>query len=157
WSADGAAWNTAATFNFATDLARIGVWAGNAATPAPAFTSRVDYVRLITADATAPAISAVAAVPASDSAIVTWTTDEPASSQVEFGLTTGYGMSAGTSALTTSHAVTLTGLSCETDYHFRPASTDAGGNLGAGADQLLTTGECPPPDTSPPTISNVAA
>jgi len=43
-------------------------------------------------DATAPDISAVAASGlTSSSATITWTTNEPASSQVNYGLTTGYG------------------------------------------------------------------
>lgn len=157
WSPDGVSWNTTATFSFALDLEHVGVFAGTARTPSPAFTARVDYFRTVTTDSTQPTVSQVAAAPSVDGATVTWTTDEPASSTVEFGTTAGYGDSAGTSALTTNHQVGLVGLSCATTYHFRVLSTDSGGNTAIGSDGTFATGTCPPPDTTPPQISNIDA
>ena len=157
WSADGTTWTQATSFTFELELTALGIFVGNAGSPVPAFTATVDYFRPVTSDNTPPAISAVAADPAADSAEITWTTDEPADSRGEFGTTAGYGHLADDSALTTAHSVTLTGLSCATTYHYRVLSTDAAGNQATGQDATFTTGACPPADTDPPLISNVDA
>src|SRR6266849_8659670 len=87
-----------------------------------------------------PVISAVASAPSTTSAIITWTTDKPATSQVEYGTTTSYGnMSTPDSTLVTSHSVTLTSLSSSTIYHFRVHSTDANGNSSVSGDFNFTT------------------
>jgi hypothetical protein len=64
-------------------------------------------------DTTPPVISAVSAGSINtNSAVITWTTNEAATSQVEYGTTTGYGSSTIlNSSLVTSHSVNLTGLS----------------------------------------------
>ncbi|GEM_PF-2289437 len=95
----------------------------------------------------------------SSSARITWSTDEPADSQVEYGLNTNYGsFSALDPARLTSHAITLTGLAGNTTYHYRVNSKDAAGNLAvsptaAGGNFTFTT----LPDVTPPVISNVTA
>jgi len=62
------------------------------------------------------------------SATITWTTDQPSSSQVEFGTTTGYGtLSIASSALVTAHSVTLTGLTPGTTYNYAAMSGDSAG------------------------------
>src|SRR5205085_6547285 len=54
---------------------------------------------------------------------VNWTTNNPASSQVQYGLTTAYGSSSTLdSTMVTSHSVGLTGLSAGTLYHYRVQS-----------------------------------
>ena len=61
----------------------------------------------------------------SSSVTITWTTDIPASSLVNYGTTTGYG-SASTPdpTLVTSHSVTLLGLTPSTSYNFDVVSTN---------------------------------
>lgn len=82
-----------------------------------------------TPDTTAPVItSGPSAAPSDCSATVTWETDEPATSLVEYGLTTAYGSSASVSGYTQSHAVTLPALDPGTTYHYQVSSTDASGN-----------------------------
>lgn len=82
-------------------------------------------------DATPPSITNVVATPAGDglSALVTWTTDEPADSRVDVG-TDPDALTPGSLAasLVTSHSVTLTGLSTNTVYHYRVRSADAANN-----------------------------
>ncbi len=56
-------------------------------------------------------------------ATVTWTTNQPASSQVQYGATTSYGSSASDAALTTNHVVKLIGLTAGTTYHVMIGST----------------------------------
>ena len=101
--------------------------------------------------ALAPVISAVeiSAVD-SRSANVTWLTDEPATSQVEFGLSASYGnTTAPDSAPVTSHSVTLTDLEPDTTYHYRVISEDGRGNSASSPDSLFTTLPNPTPPTSP--------
>ncbi|MDZ7366939.1 MAG: fibronectin type III domain-containing protein [candidate division KSB1 bacterium] len=91
----------------------------------------------------------------SSSAHITWSTDEPADSQVEYGLTTSYGSSSlPDPALVTSHTVTLSGLQPNTTYHYRVKSKDAAGNLSTSGDFTFTT---LPVDVTPPEITKVAA
>ncbi len=88
-----------------------------------------DYVATYAADTSAPDISAVSATTDGEGhATVKWTTDEPASSRVEYGRTTALGSQVTDSARVTAHRVELTGLSPATTYHFRTKSTDAAGN-----------------------------
>jgi chitodextrinase len=92
------------------------------------------------AGGTPPVISVVTAVPSASGATVTWTTDKPATSQVEYGATVAYGsQSALDSSLVTLHSVTLSGLSASTTYQFRVHSTDAGGNAAVSGNFNFTT------------------
>ena len=81
-------------------------------------------------DTTPPTITAVSATPAADgSATVTWTTDEPANSRVDYGTspsTLDQNVSDATRA--TTHSVRLTGLTSGATYSFRVTSVDAAGN-----------------------------
>lgn len=109
------------------------------------------------ADTTPPVISGTAASNVtSTSAVVTWSTNETSTSQVEFGLTTSYGSS---SALDTtpvsSHTRTLSGLSPSTTYNYRVISTDAAGNTSTSANNTFTTSATP--DTTAPVISSISA
>ena len=82
-----------------------------------------------TPDGTPPLITNVAANPGAVTATITWTTDEPATSQVEYGLTNGLGsFSIVDPALNTGHSVTLTSLPIDTLHHFRVISGDVNGN-----------------------------
>jgi phosphodiesterase/alkaline phosphatase D-like protein len=113
----------------------------------------VDVVFAIVPDTTGPAFTNIGAAVTSTAAMVTWTTNEPADSRVEYGLTTSYGsMSPLSSTLTTSHSIGLSGLTASTLYHYRVLSRDALGNPSASADMTFTTA---PPDLTPPVVSNI--
>ncbi|QQS22775.1 fibronectin type III domain-containing protein [bacterium] len=102
-------------------------------------------VNSTTADGTAPSISSVSATPGSNSASITWTTDENSSSMVEYGLTSSYGTStseADTSPRVTSHTVNLTNLTSCSTYYFRVKSNDAASNLATGGANSFTTTGC---------------
>jgi hypothetical protein len=89
-----------------------------------------DYVAIYATDTTAPDISAVNATADGEGhATIKWTTDEPASSGVEYGRTSALGSQVSDSARVTAHKVNLTGLSPNTTYNFRVKSTDAAGNF----------------------------
>lgn len=73
------------------------------------------------------------------SATVSWTTSEPADSQVDYGLTASYGSSTSSSAMVLSHALDLNGLAPQTLYHYRVRSADPSGNFSVGPDLTFTT------------------
>ena len=93
------------------------------------------------ADVTPPQISSIKAVAGRTSAEVSWTTDEPATTKVEYGLSGAYGASVIDATLLTSHDVVLTGLQENTLYHYRIVSADGVGNVSASTDRtIITTG-----------------
>ena len=82
---------------------------------------------------TAPQISNVQVTAITETtALVTWTTDLPSDSVVQYD--TGneswgdYGKTESDAALVNSHSVVISGLTQATDYYFRVGSTDAYGN-----------------------------
>ena len=93
-------------------------------------TSEGELTTLATADETPPTISGVNVSNITESsAIITWTTNEPATSQVQYGKTETYDSSTTADTnLTTNHNVTLTGLSDNTTYYFKVISKDASEN-----------------------------
>ena len=94
----------------------------------------------ITVDNTAPVISAIASSSiASTTQTITWTTNEPATSVVSYGLTTSYGSASSSAILTTSHSITLKGLTASTTYYFTVTSADASGNTSTANNQSFTT------------------
>src|SRR5207237_42549 len=75
----------------------------------------------------------------SSSAVITWTTNNSASSQVDYGTTTAYGSNVADTATVTSHSVTLTGLTPNTTYHYQVSGTDTFGQNAASPDATFTT------------------
>ena len=93
-----------------------------------------------TLDTTMPTITGVTAASiTTNSATITWRTDEPANSVVEYGTTIVYGSTKSDATMVTEHAVSLTGLSSGTTYHYRVKSTDAANNLAVSDDFAFTT------------------
>src|SRR5262245_61139506 len=95
----------------------------------------------IVLDTTAPTISARTTTNiTSSSAVITWTTNEPATSQVDYGLTTSYGSSTALDpSLVTAHSVSLIGLAPSTTYNYRVRSVDAAGNQTVSANSTFIT------------------
>lgn len=82
-------------------------------------------------------------------ATITWTTDVPSSSRVEYGPTTSYGtLTPVDSAQVTSHSIALSGLTPNTIYHYRVISTNANGTATSNNYTFTTVG--PPVITSGP-------
>ncbi len=91
-------------------------------------------------DTTAPGISSVSASVSQTGATVTWTTNEVADSQVEYGSSASYGSETNLdSTLTTSHSVSISGLSADHTYHYRVTSSDADQNSSTSGDFTFTT------------------
>ncbi len=93
-----------------------------------------------TLDTTAPTITTIEVLDiTTSSARVTWTTNESATSVIEYGTTTSYGSTSSDSSFVTSHSLSLTGLTDGETYHFLVRSADASGNSNTSSDQTFTT------------------
>ena len=87
------------------------------------------YTATYANDTTAPDITAVSATAdAEGHATVSWTTDEPSTSEVRYGRTAALGFEREDTAPVTKHAVELSGLQPATTYVYRVTSADAAGN-----------------------------
>jgi hypothetical protein len=89
-----------------------------------------DYVATYAHDTTPPTISHVAAQGHADgSATITWSTDEPSSSRIDYGTSSGaLNQTKSDAGLSTSHSIDLSGLGAGAGYFFRVTSQDAAGN-----------------------------
>ena len=75
-----------------------------------------------------PTISGVSAGNMTDtSSTITWTTDQPASSAVNYGNSTSLGATVSEGNLSYNHVINLTGLSPNTLYYYEVSSTNADG------------------------------
>jgi hypothetical protein len=119
---------------------------GRLETPGPGITVSVGST-----DTTPPTISNVQAGGiTTGTATISWTTSEPADSQVEYGPTTAYGSSTTLDpALVLTHSQQITGLTPGTTYHYRVKSKDGAGNLAASADLTFVTASSLDPQTQP--------
>jgi hypothetical protein len=92
-------------------------------------------------DTTPPIISNIQATSITvTSAVVTWTTDEASDSLVQYGTTTGsYPSNMSSTDMVSSHTINLTGLSDNTTYYFRVASTDSSDNGPTTSNELTFT------------------
>ncbi len=116
-------------------------------------------------DVTPPVISSLSAEEVFDTtAIISWTTNEPANSLVEYGNETGvYSLSTPNALFNYSHTVVLTGLTVSTLYYFRVTSEDGSVNSVSSDELTFTTsamlttggGGSHNTDSNAPTISNV--
>ena len=95
----------------------------------------------ITADLTAPALSTIVAAAVSPtSETISWTTNELADSQIEYGASTNYGATSSVNSTPAlSHVQTLNNLTPGTTYHYRVLSKDPSGNLRTSGDFTFTT------------------
>ena len=113
------------------------------------------FTTLAPPDTTPPTISGVTSSNiTSSTAIIAWTTNETADTQVDYGTTASYGNSTTLNGtLTTVHTQGLSGLTASTTYHYRVISKDAAGNNAVSGDNTFIT--LAPPDKTPPAITNI--
>ncbi len=99
-------------------------------------------------DTTAPVVSLLAVNSiTTSSAKITWTTDEAARTQVNYGPSTDYGTTTRLSRnFDLTHFVTLYGLKPFTSYHYRVKSIDRAGNVFTSLDEVFATLPVPPPN-----------
>ncbi len=101
-------------------------------------------------DTTPPQISNIQVADVTDSSVtITWTTDEPSTSQVEYGLNTSYGnITTLDTTPVTVHSVSISGLTSFTTYDFRVRSRDDAGNEAVSSNYSFTTSNVAPTITS---------
>ncbi len=88
------------------------------------------YVASYALDVTPPVITNIVATPNPNGTVtITWTTDEVATTVVDYGVAAAtLNLNATNGSLVTSHSITLTGLNPGTVYYFRVTSVDGAGN-----------------------------
>ncbi len=97
-------------------------------------------------------VSNVTAIDIADTSVtISWATNKPADSQVEYGVSLPYeNLTVLDTNLVTDHSVKLIGLEAGTTYNYRAASRDVDGNLAISSNFTFTTSVVQ--DTTPPTI-----
>ena len=160
YSYDGVSWTESGSFSHSLTVSSVAVYGGNAGSNPPAHTALVDYFMVDGlppggggGDTTPPVISNIQATVTDTTATITWDTNESADSRVDYGLTSGYGSNESSGSLVTSHSLTLTGLTADTEHHYQVTSVDGSGNSASSSDLTFTTSGAP--DTTPPVISNI--
>jgi len=113
------------------------------------------YEYIESADVTAPVISAVASSTATTTATITWTTDELATSTVQYGTTISYGTATSSDVLATSHSIYLINLTPDTLYHFKVASGDPLFNFSSSTDYTFTTSAVSAPTLTTQAVSSI--
>jgi len=74
-----------------------------------------------------------------NSAVISFSTNEPTSATVQYGTTTAYGSAVNDQAFATSHRVTVTGLTTGVTYHANVIASTADGRSISSTDLLFTT------------------
>jgi N-acetylneuraminic acid mutarotase len=130
-------------------FAPTGVWTGTemiafggVATESDTYTNHGGrYTPVQGSDTTPPVITGVSATELSpNSATIEWTTDEGATSQVEYGLTPTYGSFSSLDLnLVLNHSVTISNLAEVTLYYYRVHSQDQAGNESVSSDFTFQT------------------
>ncbi len=104
----------------------------------------------INIDNTQSNLTDIASSVTSNSATITWTTNENANSTVLYStIASNLSSSSESTTLTTSHSITLTGLSASTKYYYKVRSYDRAGNQNTSTTTYnFTTSETPTDDDS---------
>lgn len=103
----------------------------------------------VTYDNQPPAVTGVQSVIVTPQTVnILWTTNEPATSLVDYGPTDVLGLNVKDSALVTSHKVTLPNLKANSKFFFKACSADAAGNPATCNTLSFTT-----PVDNPPTVT----
>jgi peptidoglycan/xylan/chitin deacetylase (PgdA/CDA1 family)/regulation of enolase protein 1 (concanavalin A-like superfamily) len=123
-------------------------WSGDLSGPSPRQTLAMSQSRTVTAtfvtNGIPPVISQLRATPGTTSALIQWMTNIPADGSVHYGPTIAYELGAvSDAALSTSHALTVTGLTPNTTYHYQATSADSAGDTSSSSDQTFTTAALP--------------
>jgi hypothetical protein len=90
-------------------------------------------------DFTPPVVSNIQTQVSTTNATVTWTTNEPATGEIDYGLTVNYGWTSNSLILSTQQFLVLHDLTPNTTYHFQIYVQDAAGNRSTVQDKTFTT------------------
>ncbi|MCP6717989.1 MAG: DUF5667 domain-containing protein [Patescibacteria group bacterium] len=112
-----------------------------------------------TLDITAPVVSNISSSVSTNTADISWNTDEESDSVVWYSTTTPLIISNNTlfvdsSNLVTTHSISLSNLNSSTTYYFIVSSFDSSGNKATSTESSFTTLT---PDTTAPIISSISS
>lgn len=119
-------------------IARSGAFLSNPSNEVAATTLASDPI-LPAQDTTPPELSNIQIIPTTNSARILWKTNEPATSEVQYGLETLYTNKLGEENFVTDHQTTLVNLFPNTLYYFQVASVDQSGNRAAASQATFMT------------------
>lgn len=117
----------------------------------------------VATDTIKPVILAVSATPSNSQGPtikydISWKTDEPADSQIEYGTSINYGsVTPLDQTLVLDHSQSINGLQANKIYHYRIKSKDSSGNLAVSPDYLFNTAQTTNTDTTAPIITDITA
>ncbi|HEV7525610.1 MAG TPA: hypothetical protein VGP92_11630, partial [Acidimicrobiia bacterium] len=150
WSGDNTNWNTLTSFTYAMTLNKVGAFAGNSASVGspPAWSALLDTFDNTAApaapdDFVSPVITGISASASASSATVQWTTDEPATSKIDYGSDANYGLTVQDPSLVATHSQSFV-VTCGTTTHYRVVSADIHGNTTTGTDRTVAGQACAP-------------
>ena len=111
--------------------------------------NKLSYPAGMINDTTQPTVSEVAyTVAGPNTVMITWVTDEYATSSLSYGTTSGsYSQTASDPLLSRTHAVTLTNLTANQTYYYRISGSDRSGNGFQTAEFTFTLNSTPPTNT----------
>jgi hypothetical protein len=90
-------------------------------------------------------ISSLSAQGGTNTATISWITNRPSTTRVEYGTSTAYSLQMTNASLVSTHSVTLSNLSLYTTYHYRATSVDAQGTSVSSSDGTFITTAAPEP------------
>jgi LPXTG-motif cell wall-anchored protein len=91
-------------------------------------------------DVTSPVISDIKIVATtSNTAVITWKTNESSPSWIVYGVSTNYGQEVKITTYSNSHSITLSNLLPATTYHYQIKSADSSNNASASVDMSFAT------------------
>ncbi len=129
WSASSGAITSAGLYTAPTTMAIQSLITVRATSAADSTKSGTASVTIGVADTIPPVISAWSATPGTGSATIAWTTNEAATSRVDYGTSSSsLGSVASDPKLVTAHSITLSGLTPGVTYYYRVTCADAAGN-----------------------------
>ncbi|MEI8364092.1 MAG: hypothetical protein WCF78_01400, partial [archaeon] len=105
-------------------------------------------------DTTPPAVSNIVVTPAQTTASVAFDSNEAGTAKIGYGLTVTHGsVTSYQTMISGSNAIVITGLTCETLYHYSVYAKDGSNNESVSTDANFITEDCTPEDTLAPTIT----
>ncbi|QXM09169.1 fibronectin type III domain-containing protein [Geomonas subterranea] len=131
----------------------VKVTASDAAGNGPTASQVVSLTTAPRPDTTPPTVTAGPTVSSitQGTAVIEWTTDEPTTGSVIYGLSTLPDTTVGDSTLTGSHRVTVSGLAADTVYYVKVTATDAANN-GPVSTSVVSFRTLTAPDTTAPVV-----
>lgn len=102
-----------------------------------------ELLAFATSDTTPPTVSNVQVAVTTTSATITWVSNEPSNSRVNYGETVISENNQANATITINHSITLPSLIPDTQYVFQASSTDTHGNTGTSSQLSFTTDPLP--------------